>query len=358
VTVPFLSRYAAEAERRAGPVARLESALVRLHEGFTTSRSERAPDYFRSGAARRAYLASIAVPNAARAHHVLRAAGAGLKAGERGLDVGAGTGASALALAALSSPDSEIVLADRSDPALEEARALFAALFPDGPRAVTIRADLARGVHALPTGPFATVLAGHLLNEILPSRGREPGPALDLARALAARTGGRLVLLEPAQRVPSRALCRIREALLGEGLSPLGPCTHRGACPVLARGARDWCVADVPFRRPRVVEEVDRLLGTDRRRLTVSWLALSRDAAPPGGRVYEVLSRAMRAPGGCVIYLCGERGRVALGLPRPPRPPLDRGRRVRLPGGARPAGRDRSGAPLLRVAPTDVERLS
>ena len=46
---------------------------------------------------------------------------------------------------------------------------------------------------------IAVTVAGHVLNELLPKRGRDPGPARDLALKLARRSGT-LVILEPAQR--------------------------------------------------------------------------------------------------------------------------------------------------------------
>jgi SAM-dependent methyltransferase len=338
-----------EAARRVGRLGRLGRELEDLHRGFTSCRGHRPADYLRSANARRAYLASIGLPNAARALHVLSRAGAGLRQGERGLDAGAGPGVTAIALAALSHPDSEIVLVDKSAPALADATSLFAALFPEGPRVTTKSAEMGDGDAALPGGRFQAVLAGHLLNELLPRRGRDPGQALEVALALAGRVakGGRLAILEPAQRIPSRALGQIREALVGKGFRPEYPCTHAGPCPVLARGARDWCVVDVPWTRPALVAEADRVVGTNRRRLTVSALVVSRGARPPGGRVHEVLSEPMRAGGRFVVYLCGARGRIVARIPRPPSPPLPRGSWVTLQEGAKPTGRDRSGAPRV-----------
>jgi len=347
---------AKEVERRVGPPHRLRRKLVSLHAGFTTNRSRRAADYQKTLEDCRAYLALSGVTNAVRTEFVLRRHQLGLSSGERGLDAGAGIGVSALALAACSHPKSEIHLVDQSGPALELAERLFSTLFPDGPRVVTHRADLAKGANALPGGTFAVTMAGHVLNELLPRRGRDPGPARDLALALA-RQAGTLVILEPAQRVAARALSRVRGALLEARLGVLGPCPHTGRCPVLARGATDWCVVDVPFRRPPVVEAVDELLDLDRRRLAVSYLALRKDARDAGGGVVEVLSEPMHSKQGTVIYLCSARGRVALTLPTPPKPPLRRGTRIRLPKGAKPSGKDKSGAPRIRIGLDEIERV-
>ena len=352
----FLSALSRAVARRAAPLERLRAELTALLEGFTGHRGSRPSDYLATGNARAAYLASIGLPNAARAHFVLRRSGAGLRAGEHGLDFGAGPGTSALALAALSDPDSEILLVDKSADALEDARQLFAELFPNGPRVSTLRQDYSAGTGALPPGPFRTVIAGHVLNELLPRRGRAPGDALLLAEALAGATGpeGTLVLVEPAQRIPSLALSKVRAALIRGGLQPVGPCTHAGPCPVLARGAKDWCVIDVPWKRPAPVEEADRILNTDRRRLAVSYLALSRAARPAGASEVEVLSGLMTVEDGALLYLCSDKGRLVARFPRRPKKPFPRGTRLLLPKNATPDGRDRTGAPLYRLAPEDL----
>ncbi|MEN8149845.1 MAG: small ribosomal subunit Rsm22 family protein [Planctomycetota bacterium] len=352
----FMARLAEQVAGIAGPAAKLKDALEYLHRGFTTGRGRRAPDYLVTPRDAKAYLALSGLTNAARASFVLHRHRLALGEGERALDVGCGVGVTALALAARSHPKSEIVLVDQSEPALELAQKLFAKLFPDGPRVKTRKADLARDAKALPGGTFAVTMAGHVLNELHPRRGRDPGPARDLAVSLAKRSGT-LVITEPAQRVPARALARIRGALLEAKFGILGPCPHSGRCPTLAPGAKDWCVVDVPFQRPPVVADVDGVLDLERTRLTVTYLAVSKSARDPRGGVLEVLSEPMRGKHGTVIYLCGARGRVALTLPTPPKSPLYRGNRIRLPKGAKPSGKDKSGAPRIRVGLDEIERV-
>ncbi len=352
----FIQALAEEAARRVGPIKALGKDLTALHEGFTSARGGRAPDYLRSGRMRSAYLASFTVPNAARAYHVLEAAGAGLGPGENALDAGAGTGAAALALAALSHPDSDIVLVDQSAPALELAVGLFRTLFPDGPRVATTLTDVRE---KLPPGPFKTVMAGHLLNELLPRRGHGLGVAFPLARSLAKRTAGHgaLIFLEPAQRIPARALSTLRDRLIRTGFRPMFPCTHAAGCPVLSPRARDWCVVDVPFDRPQLTAEVDRLLGTRRQKLTVSALALSKTTGRAPDRAVTVISESMRAGNETLLYLCAPSGRLVVRLPRPPKERLPRGTRLLFPARARPDGRDRSGAPSFRLNPEELVRL-
>ena len=211
----------------------------------------------------------------------------------------------------------------------------------------------------LPPGRFKTVLAGHLLNELLPRRGRGLGDAFPLARSLADRTEktGALVFLEPAQRIPSRALSTLRERLLKTGFKPTFPCTHGSGCPVLSPRAKDWCVVDVPFDRPELTAEVDRLLGIRRQKLTVSALALSQTAGRAPDRAVTVISEPMRAGNETLLYLCAPSGRLVVRLPRPPREHLPRGTRLLFPATARPDGRDRSGAPSFNLKPEDLVRL-
>jgi SAM-dependent methyltransferase len=353
----FLDRLSAEVARRVGPLDRIRRSLDAMVRGFTRGRGSRPLDYLSTPDARRAYLALYAVPNAARMLWVIDRIGGGLSPGERALDVGAGTGSSALALAARSAKDSEIVLLDQSEPALEVAAELFSELFPDGPRVTCTRGDLddESGKKNLPRGPFRIVTAGHVLNELLPRRGRDPGPARDLALTLA-RRAGTLVITEPAQRIPSRSLSKIRAALLEAGHGPIGPCPHHARCPVLAPKKQDWCVTDVPFERTGIVTEVDELLGLDRRKLTVSWLAATKKAKPRPAGTAEVLSEAMRTKDGPLYYLCTARGRIALAPGQMPNPPFLRGELIRLPKDPRPEGRDRSGAPRIKVNPKWIGR--
>lgn len=348
----FLEKLDAAVRKRAGSLRGLRSELDNLHAGFTGQRGRRAPGYLDTADSARAYLASFTLPNAARARLALDRMRGGLKKGESALDVGAGTGAAALALASRSDPDSRIVLLDTSPTVLQEATRLFGALFPRGPRVETRVADLSEG---LPGESFECIMMGHVLNELLPRRGRGPGDALAAAKDAARRLppSGKLLVLEPAQRVPSRALCQVRQALLGDGLTPLGPCTHAAGCPVIEDKGDAWCVTDVYWKRPPITRTVDQIVGIDRRRLTVSWLGLTRAAAPPTEK-YEVLSRPMHAKKGWILYLCGKEGRIAAIMDTKPAPPPPRGSHVTLPKNARAEGRDRSGSPLVRIRAADL----
>ncbi len=144
----FIGNLETAIRKRVGSLRGLKYELVGLHAGFTGQRGRRAPGYLDSEDSARAYLASFTLPNAARAWLALDRMKGGLRKGESALDIGAGTGATALALASRSDPNSRIVLLDSSPIVLQEATRLAKALFPRGPRFETREADLSDGLPA------------------------------------------------------------------------------------------------------------------------------------------------------------------------------------------------------------------
>ena len=88
--------------------------------------------------------------------------------------------------------------------------------------------------------------------------------------------GGILLLAEPADRLSSRTLLTVRDALL-ERLSGtirlLAPCPngHNAPCPAL-REERDWCHEDRPFSFPPDILDRARSVGHVRDALKMSYL--------------------------------------------------------------------------------------
>jgi ribosomal protein RSM22 (predicted rRNA methylase) len=169
----------------------------------------------------------------------------------------------------------------------------------------------------LPDGPYDTILAGHLLNEL--HRGeRDPiarraslvGAAL---RRLAPE--GRLILIEPALRETSRDLLALRDRLLADGTAHVhAPCLMQAACPALARDG-DWCHAERVFSPPPEHAQLAEAARIHKDELKMSYLVLGREPARshPADR-FRVVSGPLDEKGKLVRIGCGPRGRHRLVL--------------------------------------------
>src|SRR5260370_8774343 len=173
----------------AGEVARGESgggarAVVGVRDGLVDDRAVARPETYQ-GAHLGAYLLWWWPQTYARMQAALRLAP--MPRAPRILDVGSGPAPAALA--ALDLLGGEATCFDLSGPALEEARAL----------------GVKQTTRELPAGEFDLTLAANLLSEL-------PDPI-----ALVRKLGGVIVIVEPALRETSRALLKLRDALLSSG---------------------------------------------------------------------------------------------------------------------------------------------
>ncbi len=154
-------------------------------------------------------------------------------------------------------------------------------------------------------------LAGFVVNELFPvSETRSDGDRLELLERWLARLtgalapGGALVLLEPALREPTRTLMSLRDRLVAGGLDVAFPCTHRAACPLLAR-ERDWCHAELPLALPDALVPVAREAGL--RFEGLSYAALALRNGPHGQRdprLATLVGGPIRTKGKVELHLC------------------------------------------------------
>jgi ribosomal protein RSM22 (predicted rRNA methylase) len=225
---------------------------------------------------RSAYLAHFHPQQVLRGRAALdevldRAAARGLSPGEPGrplrvADLGAGLGAlSQSLLCRVAEGDGdwpELALVDHQRSAVADARTLTGdvarALRPDREpprvRTATDRLDawLRRAGGA--GWRYDVVLLGAVLNE---QRG-DWGPLLEGVLAVLA-PGGVGIVVEPALDETARRLMELREEARG-ALTTLAPCTHDGACPLLAR-RRDWCFTVRAARLPQDVRRRAERMG-------------------------------------------------------------------------------------------------
>ncbi|MFH0903354.1 MAG: small ribosomal subunit Rsm22 family protein [Pseudomonadota bacterium] len=241
----------------------------------------------------------------------------------RVLDLGAGTGAMTIGLAA-ALPDRvlDATAVDRDGEALD-LFSTIASQLPTGIRSLRVeRIDVPATMPAAVGGRFDVVLVGSLLNELAP-------PArLGLVASLLqdyVSTDGALILIEPALRETARDLHDLRDALVtGEGAiaAVVGPCTHNAPCPAL-HGERDWCHEDRPFAPPPRLGELARASGLRRHGAKFSYLALlprGRPApapiAPAGQVALRVVSDCLDSKGVIERIVCGSGGWARLRMLR------------------------------------------
>jgi ribosomal protein RSM22 (predicted rRNA methylase) len=255
----------------------------------------------------------------------------------RVLDVGAGVGASSLgallALAALGHAVAHVRCVDEDHEALALLRKVFDALRADAlielaPSALSVGEGRADGANALGapgnSDPWDVMLVSNVLTEVLRSEdARSEAPRDEAARAervaqlvLSLVNGaplaedGALVLIEPAMHADARVLQRARTIIESSGAFVFAPCTHGGACPMLAR-ERDWCHDDVSVDLPPWLHEVARGAGLRYQGLTYSYLTVRRSVgrvARSGAREGWVSARMVGAvretKGKREVFLC------------------------------------------------------
>ena len=323
---------AALRERGGSPDRDVIEGVRRLSALFTTGQDRRLAHYLADRSLRRAYLMYFFPVNYAKVAGLLREMPALPARPLRILDVGSGPGTAALAildhltrLGQAGHQGSEVIAADRSRHALQEADALWASMtkgWPGKPACAfrAVRADAERTDARVPwkEGPFDLIILANSLNELFCS---SVDPLAARAKCLetllkALASDGTLMIIEPALRETTRALHHVRDRLVAERLATVySPCLHERPCPALAR-EDDWCHEERPWAPPAVVQEIDRAVGFIKDALKFSYLLLRKDGltiAERGLQVYRVVSEVMVMKGDRRAWLCNETGRPLVG---------------------------------------------
>jgi ribosomal protein RSM22 (predicted rRNA methylase) len=207
------------------------------------------------------------------------------------LDVGAGTGAAALAAQQRFLELETITLVERDAALAEVAREFL-------PGAHIRRENLLR-VTGFPQHDL--VIAGYALGESL-----NPDTLTRLWQA--ARVA--LVVIEPGTP-PGFALIRqIRDCLLSRGACMLAPCPGGGPCPIREP---DWCHFAARVERTslhRRLKEGDLNYEDEK----FSYVALGREPMVPAPR--RIIRRPLHQPGLIVLESCGPGGLETLRIPK------------------------------------------
>lgn len=209
------------------------------------------------------------------------------------LDVGAGTGAGAMAAAELYSL-SKIFCLEREPAMRELGKKLAAASEQPAVRgAEFLPCDIARGTG----GKHADlVLAGYMLNELSE---KDRAAALEELWNAAVQT---LVLVEPGTPEGFAILMQARRRLLKMGARIAAPCAHENECPL---GREDWCNFTCRIARTRLHRS---LKGGDVPYEDEKFIFLTATRREPQRADNRVLRHPQIAPGNIRLRLCGAEG--------------------------------------------------
>lgn len=289
---------------------KLVHAAKALSADFTLGRSRLAPNYMDGFLPGNAYLAHFFLTNAAKVVFCLNQSidlfdtSGPFKI----LDFGCGPGSAALGASeffADSAPDLrlEINVTDKSRNATDISQKLFE--------------KLERRNHFLTAvtkveGRFDLIIAANVLNEF-----GDWDESYNLVRKLISEhlnENGLMIIIDPALRSTTKPLMSLRNRLVAEKCADvLAPCLHNKNCPMLASNERDWCHFYIEWTRPRLIQTMDELVGTDHKHLKMAYFILSHPNKRPAANdelmyLCRTVSSPLKSKGKTELVLCGSNG--------------------------------------------------
>lgn len=286
----------------------LEPDVAALSDGFTTQRAEVLANYRTSRRSWIAYGLFFFPQTYMRMSFILR------ELMERGyarpndrplrvLDLGAGTGAAAQALADTLEGALEVTLVDTSQVALDLAATL--AVYRGHGKWAKVIGDL----RAPPAGPWDVILVSYALNEAVAGKD-EPALSAWLERCAAQLApDGILIVCEPATHAEGDRMAQLREAArkLG-GWHFHAPCPHQEACPLVAAG-RGPCHDVRSWTPPGSAKFLNRHLFRALPELKFGFLVLGRSpAARPAAGTARLVAPVFQLKGRWRLTGCADDG--------------------------------------------------
>jgi Mitochondrial small ribosomal subunit Rsm22 len=169
----------------------------------------------------------------------------------------------------------------------------------------------ARELSLMKTAP-TLVLMGQVLSEM--DQAAEPSArvqkhATEIARIANLPGTPTVLVIEPALKARSRHLLEVRRALLALGsVNIVAPCTHLGACPMLAREG-DWCHEDIDVDLPEDLAGLAKRAGLRWQGLTFSYLVAKQKPdgfVPAETTLFRAIAQTRKTKGKLEAMLCGK----------------------------------------------------
>ncbi len=305
-----------------------------LSDYFTEDRGELLPNYLNDPILRSGYLLYFLPLNLAKLAHVASSLPSLLSGKVRILDLASGPGTSSLGFMSvyadlirkkeMKDVSLDFTLIDQNYHALQDAKALHDAYRTEIKKTAkgfdstfTSRTyDLRRPKLSRTLGNFKYhyIVISNFLNE-LSDRDEMLEVVNDLVKNHLDPVRGRLILIEPALKAPSRSLQWVRDRVIEKGAFVHAPCVHQGICPLNLANQRDWCHFYVSWEAPKFIQKIDKLIGNKNEWLKMSYLVLAPwelQKAKTEEGVWRVISNLMRSKGKKELVICGDRGRYHL----------------------------------------------
>lgn len=301
----------------AGDVRFFAKGVAKLSDAFTAERGTLPKNYFNLKELRSGYILYFLPTNALKVAGLLKEFPPHFFKGcKKILDLGSGPATATLGvlLATQGRWTGSVTLVDQNKDILKDGQRLIermhqAKLSRAHMNVTSLRRDFSQGPieRSVRPEPYDLVIAMNVLNEW-----KDPKRRLHLVEKLLHKyvsKKGRLLIIEPALRQQTRELMELHDALLErEAGTVWAPCLHQEKCPMLADNRRDWCHSYFEWKRPKLIEHLDELVGIRKEYLKASYLLLGTEQTPDRSKQWRVVSGPLNSKGKTERLLCGAQG--------------------------------------------------
>lgn len=290
-------------------------SVALLSDSFTKGRRSLPKNYLNLKEFRAGYILYFLISNYLKASFTLSEASIPEKKSLKILDIGSGPGTALLAASSFFKDRSvSLTAVDQNRHILKDASSLISK-YAGLPVKTIAEPISARNVGSvLHESAFDVIFLSNFVGEIRPFELRAALIQKLLGSFLSA--DGSLIIIEPALRETSRDLMTLRDDLLTENpnISVQSLCLHDLPCPMLRANNRDWCHVYLEWRRPELIEKIDRLIGNQKNYLKFSYLILKNKATvqPLPDDVSRVVSSPLISKGKKELLICNCKGLIRL----------------------------------------------